>query len=437
MNNKQLLKKIKDNVPNYRNSLSYALVKKDNKAIVEQLNKYINGGKTDIKEILYDELHNRKITGGDNTVGEIMKFKGKKCIIFNSDYMPFDGKMKDNGRQYKIKYLIELLKNNNWKVYINNTTENYKDTEEYIPDINLLIKYSGCNTRNSKLYYESPNIDLTFGGLNDDWVHKYLNKYKIYDYDFNKNNKIPTKRISDYLDKNDFKAIKDYIKKNKNNIEYDKFIIKPIFSWAGKGIFYIKSTDNVNTLNSKFEKKYFPYVIQPLMENTVRFHNRVAHLRCLLLITCFLKKNSTDDFKNYKFKAQLYDKYYIMLAKENSYDSHAETSGTRITFQNNYKEFDQKLDVKQINNEIHDICKKIKKIIKKRFVGDKCNFLYDDMQSVYTILGPDIMITKDGHAKLIEVNYKVGTTFGYEESEEKEAKEFMTFIYNNAIKPME
>ena len=46
----------------------------------------------------------------------------------------------------------------------------------------------------------------------------------------------------------------------------------------------------------------------------------------------------------------------------------------------------------------------------------------------------DLMITEEGHLKLIEINYKVGTTFWVENQDE--IKEFMNWIYKNGIEPM-
>lgn len=427
----KIIKRIQNN-PDYNNTLIYALYKKDGDLIVKQIDKYFKGGKTDLLKIIKSEL-NDKQNGGKT---EIMKFKGQKCIIYSPDFMLCYKKLSE-GQEFGLKYLVEILKNNGWSVYINNG-DNGLDTNDYMPDINLFIKYSFCNTPNTKLYYSNPNIDLTFGGINNDWVDYYFNKYKIYEYDFNKINKIPSKSINTYLSEDYLDEIKNYIEENKNNIEYNKFILKPLNSYSGHGIFYVDSKCDIDDINKQLKNKNFPYVIQPLIENTARFKNRVSHLRCHILVSCFLKKDSTIDNKQYKIKSSLYDRYFIITAKDSkSYDSHGHTTDQMLVFQDNYKKFDCKLNLKQIENEIQDIHKVFKKVIKKNFKNNKFNFVYDDRNSIYALFAPDIMITKDGHVKLIEFNYKVGTTFGQLETDQIENKKMIEWEYNNGIKPME
>lgn len=415
-----------------KDTLSYALSVKDGELITKQLKKYLDKGQTDIIKILKSE---NNLVGGKT---EIKKFKGKKCIIFNSDFMNCDVDM--HNKKYELQYLVEILEKNNWTIYINNK-DNGQDSINYIPDVNLLIKYSFCNTPNTKLYFSNPNIDLTFGGLNNSWVNKYLNKYKIYSYDYDEKFKIPSKIINmqisdDYLDE-----IKDYINTNKENINYNKFIVKPLNSFSGHGIFYVNSSCETEEINSKLKNKNFPYVIQPLMENTVRYKNKVMHLRCHILLSCFLKDKKQ---KKYKIYSSLYDNFYITTAKDSkSYDSHGSTTEHIMNLKDYYSNLNIKINLKQITEEIEEINKMFKRVVKKYMNSKKANLIYDDRNSIFALFAPDIMIVYNPddvsqyHIKLVELNYKVGTAFGNVDYDQKEAKRFYSWMYKNGIKPME
>ena len=419
-------KKIKN-----KDSLIYNLIKKNGNGIVKSLNYYYSNGITDINQMIKieTEYNNKKTLKLSRNSNEIIKFKGKKCIIFNSDFMVCKDNLKEN-HEYGLRQLIKILKNNNWTVYVN---KGKGDSLEYIEDINILIKYSNCNTPFSQRYFNINSIDLVFGGVQNQWVDKFINKYEIYKYNFPFTSKIPSIKLNDYIGEKQFEEYKSYIYKNKNDIEYDYFIIKPLFSYSGNGIFYLDINSNFDELNKQLNPKLFPYVLQPLIKNITRFNNKVNHIRIHILVSCFLTKNN-----DYIIDISLYDKYLILLAKDSkSFDSHGKSTDKYRTFQDYYTDYDTKLNLKSITKEIKEIVNTFEEIIRLNFKtinGDNF-FIYNDRKSTFSLFAADLMITKEGHVKLIELNYKVGTKFWKENK--KEMYDFFNWIYENGIKPME
>lgn len=445
----------------------------------------------------------------------LSRFQDKNCVIFNFDFMVCDIPTIE-GQTYGIKYLVKILKNNGWKVYINNG--NRSDDVKYIENINLLIKYSFCNTPNTIKYFNNPDIDLVYGGINNKWVDYFMNKYKIYNYPFPETCKIPSKIIKRFIKDDYLKTIKKYIKENKRDIEYDQFIIKPLYSFSGVGIKYIDRKCKTEDINKLLEIKHFPYVIQPLIKNVSKFQNKINHIRVHVLVSCFLEDEKQEggqehlnpeefdlfkkqdlpnirkenvnmnikDFdlfkskdlpnihkgdkqlnsknfdlfgnqnhsrdqnnkslklkhltnpknKNYQINVSVYDKYFILTAKDSeSLDSHGKSTDKFRSFENYYKDFEGHLDFGSIKNQINEIVKVFKSIIVDNFKTEKFNFVYEDRKSVYSLFAFDFMILKNGNIKVLEINYKVGTTFWKENK--KEMKDFYLWMYNNGIKPLE
>lgn len=425
------IKKLKKS-KNYKNTLSYSLLKRNGKGIVDSLNKFYSEGITDINQMIKKEIENVKTSSIKNSRQEnlqIKKFKSKNCIIFNNDFMECRSGLAD-GQEFGLKDLVKILEDSGWSVFIN---KGKGDSVELKDDINLLIKYQDCNTKNSSIYISNPDIDLVFGCVQNKWVNEFINKYKIYSYNFPESCKIPSKKLDDYISEKQFEEIKDYIEKNKNDIVYDKFIVKPFNTFSGKGIFYIDKKSKLSDLNEKLNQRYFPYVIQPLIKNISRYKNKVNHLRTHILVSCFLLENNKD----YEIRVSLYDKYFILLAKdEKSYDSHGKTTDHFRSFKDYYDKYDSKLNYEDVVKENKKIVKTFEEIIRKNFknFNDELIFIYPDRKSTFSLFAMDLMITEEGHLKLIEINYKVGTTFWVENQDE--IKEFMNWIYKNGIEPM-
>lgn len=528
----KLLGKLKDNNEDYKNTLTYLFLKH-----YDLINRYLN---KDIKNVLdiidYDTKNKTFINKRINN--NILKFKDKKCIIFNMDFMKCRSPLAE-GQEYGLRFLVEIMKANDWKVYINSGDN--KDNIDYIEDINLLIKYSDCNTPNTLKYYNNPNIELVFGGINNKWVDYYLNKYKIYSYPFIETSKIPSKIIKRFIDDDYLKTIKKYIKENKNDIEYEQFIIKPLYTFSGKGIKYINRKCKTEELNKLLNASYFPYVIQPLIKNINRIHNKINHFRTHVLVSCFLKYNNqkggekreyydvnsedfnlfkdkkekqekqkdynlnfedfdlfkangkkekniikdekfklsednekhkeynvnSEDFdlfkssrikkekhkekskgfkvkhlnlkpedKEYLINVSYFNKHFILTAKDSeSLDSHGKTTDHFRSLEDYVDKFETPLSFNKINKQVEEIINTFKTIIENNFKSDKFNFVYNDRLSTFSLFAFDFMILSNGNIKLIEINYKVGTTFWLENT--KEMKEFYSWIYENGIKPME
>ena len=105
-------KKIKN-----KDSLIYNLIKKNGNGIVKSLNYYYSNGITDINQMIKieTEYNNKKTLKLSRNSNEIIKFKGKRCIIFNSDFMVCKDNLKEN-HEYGLRQLIKIHKNNNWTV---------------------------------------------------------------------------------------------------------------------------------------------------------------------------------------------------------------------------------------------------------------------------------------------------------------------------------
>lgn len=424
---KKKLKKSK----NYKNTLIYNLLIRNGNGIVDCLNYYYSNGITDLNQMIRLENNNLQksvINKRTSYNQNIQKFNNKICVVFNSDFMICNHK-NTKEHEFGIKHLVKILQDTGWKVYIN---KGKGDSLDYIKDVSLLIKYSDCNTPLTYKYFNNPNIDLIFGGVSTKWVDTYINKHIIYKHDFPKSCKIPSVRIDDLLNGEQYLSIKDYIEKNKDDIIYDHYIIKPLNTYSGNGIFYLPVNSSIDILNSKLNKKHFPYVIQPLIQNIARFNNKVNHIRTHILVSCFLLENN-----EYDIRISLYDKYFILLAKDDkTFDSHGKSTDRFRTFQDYYKKYDTILNYDIIEQENKEIVKVFKKLINSHFTnsfGEK-EFIYSDRKSTFSLFAMDLMITAEGHLKLIEINYKVGTKFWVENQDE--IKEFMTWIYNNGIKPM-
>ena len=134
----------------------------------------------------------------------------------------------------------------------------------------------------------------------------------------------------------------------------------------------------------------------------------------------------------------MYDKYFILLAKDsNSFDSHGKSTDKFRTFQDYYTEYDTKLNLKSITKEIKEIVNTFEELVRLNFktINGDNYFIYNDRKSTFSLFAADLMITKEGHIKLIELNYKIGTKFWKENK--KEMYDFFNWIYENGIKPME
>lgn len=205
---KKKLKKSK----NYKNTLIYNLLIRNGNGIVDCLNYYYSNGISDLNQVIKLENNNLQksvINKRTSYNQNIRKFNNKICVIFNSDFMICNHK-NTKEQEFGLKYLVKILQNIGWKVYIN---KGKGDSLDYIKYVSLLIKYSDCNTPLTYKYFNNPNIDLIFGGVSTKWIDTYINKHVIYKYDFPKSCKIPSVRIDDLLNGEQYLSIKDYIEK--------------------------------------------------------------------------------------------------------------------------------------------------------------------------------------------------------------------------------
>ena len=246
-------------------------------------------------------------------------------------------------------------------------------------------------------------------------------KYKIFDKKVGIKNIINLKSVENVVDK--FKLIdnlqkkfhdfaKKYtlqqflIKKNKNYPELKKefnkntWIMKPIDSFAGKGI---KIFDNFNDFE-KFNKTYNEYVLQSYIRNPLLINGKKFHLRMFLLetvidnkINTYLLRKGAIITASKKFKLNSFN-------DKNIHNSHLKSTDKRLIFPDDYlKIFNLKKTI-EIFKHIIRICKKIAILLK----DTKC---YPESKNCYYLFGLDIMITDDNRVLLIECNKKTGIYF--------------------------
>ena len=196
------------------------------------------------------------------------------------------------------------------------------------------------------------------------------------------------------------------IKKNKKYPEltkkFDKnvWILKPIDSFAGKGI---KIFDNFNDFD-KFNKTYNEYVLQSYIRNPLLIQGKKFHLRMFLLetiidnkINTYLLRKGAIITASKKFKLNSFN-------DKNIHNSHLKSTDERLIFPDDYlKIFNLKKTIEIFKNIIR-ICKKIAILLK----DTKC---YPESKDCYYLFGLDIMITDDDRVLLIECNKKTGIYF--------------------------
>jgi len=353
----------------------------------------------------------------------------------------------DDNNKLKCNYLESYLKNFNIK------------PDKMMPiirkkDLSFIIKHNITPLKYCKTNVNLPKLDKTITRklhIQFMWYHinsAYLN-YRFYNVKCNMINIINNSKLYFISDKNSlydnmhrfcpeicskhmantFK-INDFDKYiglnstldnnsaiNLNTISY--YILRPNDSFSGEGILYISSKDELTDAIEYYKKtKNYKgniygnnviaseYIINPLLFKGYKFHLRMYYL---------------ISYINGEFNSFFYDNYGKILTANKPYnikkpftkdvhDSHAKYSSEDKSFPKYFNEntiVKNYFSPKHIIKQMQDILKGVSIILKKT----KGQWLFENQQHGFQILGIDFMVDTNGRVFLIECNSAPG--FGY------------------------
>jgi hypothetical protein len=252
--------------------------------------------------------------------------------------------------------------------------------------------------------------------INNSKLHFISDKNTLYDNMHRYCPKICSKHMAKTFKINEFDK---YI--GLNTISY--YILRPNDSFSGEGILYISSKDELTDAIEYYKKtKNYKgiiygnnviaseYIINPLLFKGYKFHLRMYYL---------------ISYINSEFNSFLYDDYGKILTAGNPYnikkpftkdvhDTHAKYSFEDNSFPKDFNEntiSDNFVSPNHIIKQMRDILKGVSIILKQ----SKGQWLYENQQHGFHILGIDFMIDINGNVFLIECNTAPG--FGYSNSD--------------------
>ena len=221
---------------------------------------------------------------------------------------------------------------------------------------------------------------------------------------------------------NDYKANEhktDEHKTDKKQTKNSYYILRPVNSTSGQGILYVSSKDELTEAIEYYKKTAnyrginygnnviaSEYIINPLLFKGYKFHLRMYYL---------------ISYINGEFNSFFYDNYGKILTanspynirkpfKKDVHDSHAKYSNINYSFPKDFNRYtigDNFVSPNHILKQMQDILKGVSIILKK----SKGEWLFENQQHGFQILGIDFMIDANGCVFLIECNSALG--FGY------------------------
>lgn len=309
----------------------------------------------------------------------------------------------------------ELKKRGNWK----------KSNKKKVDFLYINGHYEYTSNRYKKLQNELPNatvknlLDIKSkesislkNNLYKNMKKKYPKIYKKYfpdQFDINLNNL------------NNLFKIKKAFSKNK------LWILKPVFSFGGKGIklfnnfndfkIYILNLKKQFKCNSKnWNKKCF-YVLSSYISNTKLYNNKKFHIRLYFLITYFNNKKKCYYSKNgYLLHAK--KDYNLNNLNFNIHNSHTNSTDGAIFFPECLDNTDK------LYPQFNELFKYISKLI-----NPKCYEMINrkfNSKNCFEVFICDIMITNDNKIKCLEINSKVGYS-------ERFGKKFFKIFFNSLL----
>jgi hypothetical protein len=226
-------------------------------------------------------------------------------------------------------------------------------------------------------------INLLYGNSKTQITNKYILKKKYENSNFIIN--------TSYIGKN---------KKIQNIDENTIKILKPLNEYGSKGIAIIKTKNEINLwINKNENNKYREWIIEDYLLNPDLIDGYKFHLKVLILVKVLKNKQIEVYISEYKFITKANEKY-----KNNDWDN---MNSHNTSYQSKeYSIFPKELpdnwnleDVKEVNNNIEQIIKKILK--------DQNDFQPEwNAQNGFEIFGANFIFSNK-KIYLLEINSKI------------------------------
>jgi len=262
------------------------------------------------------------------------------------------------------------------------TKENY-NMEDNLPVDFIFLSGNATYYRNRFDTMGSNWINLLYGNSKTQITNKYILKKKYENSNFIIN--------TSYVGKN---------KKIQNIDENTIKILKPLNEYGSKGIAIIKTKNEINLwINKNENNKYREWIIEDYLLNPDLINGYKFHLKVLILVKVLKNKQIEVYISEYKFITKANEKY-----KNNDWDN---MNIHNTSYQSKeYSIFPKELpdnwnleDVKEINNNIEQIIKKILK--------DQNDFQPEwNAQNGFEIFGANFIFSNK-KIYLLEINSKI------------------------------
>ena len=303
------------------------------------------------------------------------------------------------------------------------TPINYCNTNVYLPKLDKTITHK-LHPQFMWYHINSPHLNSRFYNIkcnminiiNSSKLKSISDKNALYDNMHRYCPEICSKHMANTFKINEFDKYTD-LDTISNSTSY--YILRPIDSFSGAGILYIsskaeladaieyyKKTKNYKGITYGTNVIASKYIINPLLFKGYKFHLRMYYL---------------ISYINGEFASFLYDNYGKILLAGSPYniekpfqkivhDTHAKYSSEDNSFPKDFNENTIGKNYVSPNNiikQMQDILKGVSIILKK----SKGQWLFENHQHGFQILGIDFMVDTNGRVFLIECNSAPG--FGY------------------------
>ena len=285
----------------------------------------------------------------------------------------------------------------------------------------------------SKINTKSIIADVFFYNINSDFLDKRfypIQKYLVNILNIKFDNITKKDNIYTYLQsRKDFKEYEKYFIETFpiNDFEKYKFpeyyILRPIDSFSGQGITYIKNKKELQKEIENYKKlknhKGVIYgndvIASPYITNLLLFQGKKFHLRMYYIVSCingvinsFLLNNSDIITAEKPFDMEL-------PFTADKHDTHLKSSSIDLIFKEHFTSDNLGIEIiEEHKNKIYESSKKICKILTEMIIEksdckkDCKKILYPEQENGYHIFGLDIFVNKDFECILIECNEHTG-----------------------------
>ena len=254
---------------------------------------------------------------------------------------------------------------------------------------------------------------------------------------------ICSKHMANTFKINEFDKYKGLDTSNTTSDTTSYYILRPIDSFSGKDILYIsnkteltdaieyyKKTKNYKNIIYGNDVIASEYIINPLLFKGYKFHLRTYYL---------------ISYINGEFNSFFYNNYGKILIAGNPYNiikpftKDVHDTHVKYTFEDNSfpKDFNENtigknyVSPKHIIKQMQDILKSVSLILKKT----KGEWLYENQQHGFKILGIDFMIDTNGNVFLIECNISPGFNYSNSANSHNFSQNIFKWINNIIFEP--